>query len=309
MGTMSKQGVQRLCSVVVVLAVWTAGCGGGDDGGSGITPPVATRGTVSGSVVDDGGVAVADAAVQLSRAGQSSRSATTGADGAFTVAQVEAGSWLLDVAPPTGFTKDPVQLFPVTVAVVANQTASATLRLRRNAAPGAIQGTARAAGAAVPGAVVTLDGGATATTSAAGGFGFAAVAPGPHTVAIAPPSGFALAAGESASKSVSVAAGATATVDFQLQATSSSGVQVIHLTSSRTFSPAQVTIAKGTTVRWTSDTPVFHTVTPNGHSQWSEASFSATGATFEHTFTSAGTFDYYCSPHRNDGMTGRIVVQ
>jgi plastocyanin len=32
-------------------------------------------------------------------------------------------------------------------------------------------------------------------------------------------------------------------------------------------------------------------------------------ATYEHTFTTAGTFPYYCSVHFMLGMTGTITVQ
>ena len=36
---------------------------------------------------------------------------------------------------------------------------------------------------------------------------------------------------------------------------------------------------------------------------------SDSGATYEHTFTQAGTFPYYCSVHFSLGMTGTITVQ
>ena len=46
-------------------------------------------------------------------------------------------------------------------------------------------------------------------------------------------------------------------------------VTVITLTSSLRFSPSNVTIAPGTTVRWVNGTSLGHTVTPSGHSEWS----------------------------------------
>src|SRR5262249_44641322 len=39
------------------------------------------------------------------------------------------------------------------------------------------------------------------------------------------------------------------------------------------------------------------------------APLSTTGATYEHTFTQAGTYPYFCTPHRSIGMTGTIVVE
>jgi len=75
-----------------------------------------------------------------------------------------------------------------------------------------------------------------------------------------------------------------------------------------TFSPADLTVAVGTTVRWVNGTGAVHTVTPDGHTQWNDATLQA-GGQFEHTFSTAGTFAYYCTPHRSLGMTGVIRVQ
>jgi plastocyanin len=36
---------------------------------------------------------------------------------------------------------------------------------------------------------------------------------------------------------------------------------------------------------------------------------SEQGATFERTFDSAGTYEYYCNPHKALGMKGAIVVE
>lgn len=84
---------------------------------------------------------------------------------------------------------------------------------------------------------------------------------------------------------------------------------VITLTSDLTFSPSDVTVSPGTTVRWVNATDIGHTVTPDGHSEWTEWATGATGESFEHQFTTTGTFDYYCVPHRSLGMTGVIRVQ
>lgn len=77
------------------------------------------------------------------------------------------------------------------------------------------------------------------------------------------------------------------------------------------FAPDQVTIPVGTTVtwRWVSG---FHDVTSAG-----APGFASSGApvsppsTFSHTFTSPGTYLYFCSVHGSPsaGMRGTIVVQ
>ena len=69
------------------------------------------------------------------------------------------------------------------------------------------------------------------------------------------------------------------------------------------FLPADITVAVGTTVRWIYRSGGPHTVTPDGHTRWNEVSLTTAGQTFEHTFTTAGVFNYYCSPHRAAGIT------
>jgi len=35
---------------------------------------------------------------------------------------------------------------------------------------------------------------------------------------------------------------------------------------------------------------------------------SGVGATYEHKFTTAGTYPYFCAPHCSVGMTGTVTV-
>jgi plastocyanin len=89
--------------------------------------------------------------------------------------------------------------------------------------------------------------------------------------------------------------------------------------ASLVYSPAQVVINAGDTVRWTfSD--VGHNVVSGvncvanntfcspGDSNCSFTASSPQGAIYSHTFTQAGTFQYFCSPHCFNGMTGTVVV-
>ena len=75
------------------------------------------------------------------------------------------------------------------------------------------------------------------------------------------------------------------------------------------FSTSELRVAPGTTVRWRNTTTTFHTVTPDGHTQWSEWQTAGVGETFDVRFDSAGTYPYFCIPHRSLGMTGTIIVQ
>ena len=63
----------------------------------------------------------------LSATGQSALSASTGADGSFSFAQVPVGAWTATVTPPTGFSAGPQAT--AAVAVVAGQTATVSLTL------------------------------------------------------------------------------------------------------------------------------------------------------------------------------------
>ena len=86
------------------------------------------------------------------------------------------------------------------------------------------------------------------------------------------------------------------------------------------FTPANLTIHLGDTVRWvwaTSGHSVVSGTNGNADNRFCSPSdtgcanppLSIMGATYEHTFTTAGTFPYYCSVHFSLGMTGTITVQ
>lgn len=83
--------------------------------------------------------------------------------------------------------------------------------------------------------------------------------------------------------------------------------------SSNAFAPAMLTIKAGETVTW-SWAGGSHTVT-SGTGCTSDGKFgtdgvlTGAGATFSHTFPTAGTFEYFCVPHCSSGMKGTIVVQ
>jgi len=47
---------------------------------------------------------------------------------------------------------------------------------------------------------------------------------------------------------------------------------------------------------------------PDGAEAFNSETMSEQGATYEHTFETTGTYDYFCIPHKSLGMVGRIVV-
>lgn len=71
------------------------------------------------------------------------------------------------------------------------------------------------------------------------------------------------------------------------------------------FSPAEKTVSKGTTVRWTNHDPYAHTVTSTTN-VFNSGNMNQ-GQSFEYTFNTAGIYDYYCQYHASI-MKGKITV-
>lgn len=143
-------------------------------------------------------------------------------------------------------------------------------------------------------------------TSSSGVATFPDVDAGSWEVEVELPTGFELEPGEDERKSVTVSAGATTNADFSLvdQFTG----ETIEASDNYTFSQPNLTISAGTSVRWVNVGQMLHTVTPDGHSEWSSANLGSNGSTFTHTFSTPGTYDYYCQPHVGFGMTGTVTV-
>jgi plastocyanin len=78
--------------------------------------------------------------------------------------------------------------------------------------------------------------------------------------------------------------------------------------SSNQFTPADLTVSVGDTVRWT-NTMGSHNVVFDDGSFARPMSVASPAPWMEaRTFTTAGTFTYYCERHRLDGMTGIVRV-
>ena len=71
------------------------------------------------------------------------------------------------------------------------------------------------------------------------------------------------------------------------------------------FIASATTVTKGTTVTWTNNDNMAHTVTADDNS-FNSGNLNK-GATFSHTFNSIGTVAYHCSIHPN--MTGSVAVK
>jgi plastocyanin len=71
-----------------------------------------------------------------------------------------------------------------------------------------------------------------------------------------------------------------------------------------TFTPKELTVAVGTTVKWVNHDDIPHTVVEKKTTFRSKA--LDTDDSYSFTFTSAGTFDYFCGLHPH--MVGKVIV-
>jgi plastocyanin len=71
-----------------------------------------------------------------------------------------------------------------------------------------------------------------------------------------------------------------------------------------TFAPQQLTVKAGTTVTWINEDDIPHTVVSTGHFRSKPLD---TGDKFTFTFTTAGSFQYFCGLHPH--MQGSITVE
>jgi len=74
------------------------------------------------------------------------------------------------------------------------------------------------------------------------------------------------------------------------------------------FTPLQKNIAVGTTITWTNKDVDGHSATSDAQPPLFDSGTFGQNQTFSHTFNTAGTFDYHCTPHPAM-QHGRIVVQ
>jgi plastocyanin len=103
------------------------------------------------------------------------------------------------------------------------------------------------------------------------------------------------------------------------------GVRVVKMGGPKgelVFSPDRLRIRVGETVRWVVESAGhsttayhpqnhegYHSRIPDGAQPWNSGVLLQRGAQFEHTFTVAGVYHYYCIPHEGAGMVGAIVVE
>ena len=75
------------------------------------------------------------------------------------------------------------------------------------------------------------------------------------------------------------------------------------------FEPSTINISSGDTVKFVNNKLAPHNAVFDGNDELSHPDLAfAPGESWERTFSTAGTYDFYCEPHRGAGMVGKIVV-
>lgn len=122
----------------------------------------------------------------------------------------------------------------------------------------------------------------------------------------------ALAGGHSGENSTHTTRPSMNNMDMGNSATNSEPVATDHVTIVNfAFTPAHITVKKGTTVTWTNKDSAAHTVTEDhGGTADGDPGLESKGLTqgesYSAAFNKAGTFTYHCSIH--PGMTGTVTV-
>lgn len=102
----------------------------------------------------------------------------------------------------------------------------------------------------------------------------------------------------------------------------------VNLTDDHSYDPTTLTVQVGTSVSWENESSEAHSVTayqaslPSGAKYFSSGGYPSekvarahiaplmtNGDVFSFTFDEPGTYEYFCIPHEDQGMKGRIVVE
>ncbi|MFC5973617.1 halocyanin domain-containing protein [Halomarina salina] len=103
--------------------------------------------------------------------------------------------------------------------------------------------------------------------------------------------------------------GSTQEMTGQSEATVTVGPSGVN--SGNAYEPAAIHVDPGTTVVFeyaSSGHNVLPESIPDGASWEGHSELSSSGTTYEHTFETAGIYEYYCQPHRSLGMKGAVAV-
>jgi plastocyanin len=92
--------------------------------------------------------------------------------------------------------------------------------------------------------------------------------------------------------------------DYNSSSNPSNGTSTVSI-QSMAFSPASLTVNAGTTVKWTNNDNMTHTVTSDDGTSFNSGDLTA-GNSYSYQFKVSGTYNYHCALHPE--VKGTIVV-
>ncbi|MDZ7849836.1 MAG: plastocyanin/azurin family copper-binding protein [Halodesulfurarchaeum sp.] len=84
--------------------------------------------------------------------------------------------------------------------------------------------------------------------------------------------------------------------------TTETGPATVSMTDSQ-FDPRNIEVDAGTTVTWTNDSGMDHTVT-SASTNWEKDTVVASGEETTHTFEESGVYEVYCAYHGSADLSG-----
>ena len=75
------------------------------------------------------------------------------------------------------------------------------------------------------------------------------------------------------------------------------------------FSPSSISISAGDSIKFVNNKLAPHNAVFDGQEELSHSDLAfAPGESWTKTFANAGSYEFYCEPHRGAGMVGKVVV-
>jgi plastocyanin len=96
--------------------------------------------------------------------------------------------------------------------------------------------------------------------------------------------------------------GSSSSADTSSDAATTSSVEI----KDHAFTPANITVKKGTKVTWTNRDSVQHNVMTDTEGRGPSGELLSQGESYSYTFDEVGTFKYHCTPHPD--MQGSVTV-
>ena len=73
------------------------------------------------------------------------------------------------------------------------------------------------------------------------------------------------------------------------------------------FAPTEIVVAPGTTVTWRSVGGSHTTTSESG--LWDSVDRLPVGESYSFTFNDVGEYGFFCRPHQDQGMAGKVIVR